>query len=391
MSAVINPTSKAGVAPRVLVVDDEPGLLELVTDVVGRGGRYHLRTAGDLASARQILENEQIDLLLVDLALPDGDGLSLLNNLYRRQPNASAVVITGNPSVSRTITAMRAGAVDILPKPFTADHLLERINIALAGQEEVIRGKTRMARLRGAVKKLNSSRHNISKKVDLLCNDLVAAYGELSRQIDSVRTQESFRKLLAQATDLEQLLCHAMDWILRHVGYCNVAVWLASEQGSFELGAYMKYTIPGEQALTDAMRNGLVPLIAKEGQVHLFGPEVNENLTPLESKMLAGQEIVGVNCTYLGESLAAIAMFRDEKSPFTDEDIAMIRAISPIFAVTLAGIVRASQGDHGTEGNEGSEGGEDNGPLMDDDRDREKGKGKIDSADWWKRGEPPPF
>lgn len=389
MPAATKPTSRTTGAPRVLVVDDEPSLIELISDVVGKGGRFQLRTATDLASARNILENEEIDLLLVDLALPDGDGLSLLNSLYRRQPNAAALVITGNPSVSRTITAMRAGVVDIVPKPFTADQLLERMNIALQGQEELVRGKTRMARLRGAVKKLNSTRHHISKKVDLLCNDLVAAYGELSRQIDAIRMQESFRKLLGQADDLEQLLCHAMDWILRQAGYCNVGVWLASEQGNFELGAYMKYTIPGEQALTDAMRNGVVPLIVKEGHVHLFGPELSENLTPLETKMLAGQEILGVNCTYLGESLAVFAMFRDDKSPFTDEDVAMLRAISPIFAVTLAGIVRKTQGGDALEG---SEGGEDGGPLMDEDRDnREKGKGKTDSADWWKRGEPPPF
>jgi hypothetical protein len=54
----------------------------------------------------------------------------------------------------------------------------------------------------------------VSKKVDLLCNDLVAAYGELSRKLDGVRTQESFRKLVDRRKDLAQLLCHAMDWIL---------------------------------------------------------------------------------------------------------------------------------------------------------------------------------
>src|SRR5262249_22515767 len=151
-----------------------------------------------------------------------------------------------------------------------------------------------------AFKKLNTTRHTISKKVDLLCNDLVAAYGELSRQFDAVRMQESFRRLLEQADNLEQLLCHAMDWILRHAGYCNVAIWLAAEDTQFELGAYMKYTIPGEQPLTDAMRMGLLPLVVRQGMVHLVGQEITEQLSSAECKLLAGQEVLACNCTYLG-------------------------------------------------------------------------------------------
>jgi len=384
MSPATNPPACATrAAPRVLVVDDEPGLLELVTDVVGRAGNCQLLTAGDLRQAEKILASEEIDLLLTDVYLPDGNGMSLLSQLHDRHPRASAVVITGSPSVTGTISAFRAGVADFLLKPFSADLLLERINTALDRQANAQRGEMRMARLRGVVKKLNLSRHTISKKVDLLCNDLVAAYGELSRQVDTVRMQEGFRRLLGGASDLEQLLCHAMDWILRHAGYCNVAVWLAAEDQQFELGAYMKYTIPGEPELTSAMRLGLVPMVNREGSIHLFGSEVRDQLTPAEYKLLAGQEILGINCTYLGESLAAVVMFRDEKAPFTDEDVAMIRAISPIFAVALANMVRRSQ-DPDEQRDEGS--------LLDDDGPDEKKKsGPKPDADWWKRGEPPPF
>lgn len=381
MSPVIHAdASKTRALPRVLVVDDEPGLLELVRDVVGRDGQCRVLTAGTIAAANTILANEKIDLLLADLHLPDGDGMNLLPRLNELQPNAAAVIITGDPSVHRAVHAMRAGVVDFLPKPFSADQLRERIVHALQQQAKVLRNQTRMIRLRGAVKKLNSTRHTISRKVDLLCNDLVSAYSELSRQFDVVRMQESFRKLLGGATDLEQMLCHAMDWILRQAGYCNVAVWLASEEKDFELGAYMKYTISGEPELTEAMRAGLLPLITREGSVHLFGNDARDQLTPVEYTMLAGQEIVGCNCTYLGESLAALVLFRDEKSPFTDENVAMIRAISPIFAVALANIVRRAQEDAD----------EDDSALLDDE-DQSRPRDKKHDADWWKRGEDPPF
>jgi len=204
--------------------------------------------------------------------------------------------------------------------------------------------------------------------------------------------QESFRKLLSGAEDLEQMLCHAMDWILRHAGYCNVAVWLAAEEAQFELGAYMKYTIPGEQELTDAMRVGLVPLINREGSVHLFGPELRDALTSAEYAVLGGQEVLGCNCTYLGESLATVVLFRDEKSPFTEEDEAMLRAISPIFAVCLANIVRRSQDSDSVDGYD--ETFNSDGTVIDDNDQQKhppKDKDRKNDADWWKRGEPPPF
>ena len=394
MSPVMNTSTKARVRPtRVLVVDDEPGLIELVNDVVGRSSNCRLFTALNLAQAQRILESEKIDLLLVDLHLPDGDGMSLIPRLQEKQPHAAAVIITGNASINGTINAFRAGVVDFLPKPFTADHLLDRVRKAIDRQAIIAKKESRLIRLRGAVKKLNVTRHTISKKVDLLCNDLVTAYGELSRQLDTVRLQESFRKLLSGAEDLEQMLCHAMDWILRHAGYCNVAVWLAAEEAQFELGAYMKYTIPGEQELTDAMRVGLVPLINREGSVHLFGQELRDALTSAEYAMLGGQEVLGCNCTYLGESLASVILFRDEKSPFTEEDEAMLRAISPIFAVCLANIVRRSQGTDGEEGYEDTFNSD--GSVLDDKDQQQqhppKDKERKNDADWWKRGEPPPF
>jgi hypothetical protein len=232
--------------------------------------------------------------------------------------------------------------------------------------------------LRDAVRRLNLSRRTVSKKVDLLCNDLVSAYGELAKQFDAVRHQEAFRKLLNDAKDLEQMLCHAMDWLLRHAGYCNVAVWLASESDGFQLGAYMKYTIPGEAPLTDSMRNGIVPMTVRDSLVHLSATQADKQLTSAELDHLAGQTLLSTNCAYLGESLAVLVMFRDDKSPFTDEDVVMLKSISSVFATALAAIVR------------GNDSTEDGGGLLEEDDENRKGKNN-DSADWWKRGEAPPF
>jgi hypothetical protein len=277
------------------------------------------------------------------------------------------------------ITAIREGAIDFLPKPFSADALVARVNKALEHQAAAAKVQRRLDRLRDAVKRLNVARRLVSKKVDLLCNDLIGAYGELSKQLDTVRTQEGFRKLLAEAKDLEQMLCHAMDWLLRQLGYSNVAIWLAGDDTDYQLGAYMKYTIPGEPALTEAMKTGLLAQVNREGFLHLSADEAREKLTAKERGILEGQTVLGVTCTYLGEVLAAIVMFRDGQTPFTDDDAEALKAISPIFATSLAGMVR-------------DEDGEDDSSLLDgDDEPKKKKKDKSSDADWWKRGEDPPF
>jgi FixJ family two-component response regulator len=378
--------------PRLLVVDDESTLIELVGDAVERNLECKLATATTVTEARKILASQPVDLLVVDLNLPDGSGAELLTELRRKYPLAGAIVITGTPSYERAVSALREGAVDFLAKPFRIDDFLHRVRTALHRQNIVAKNETRIDRLRDAVRRLNEARKVVAKKVDLLCNDLINAYGDLSRQLDTVRISESFRGAIHSADDLEQMLCHAMDWLLRQIGYANVAIWLAAEPG-FQLGAYMKYTIPGETALIESMRRNLLPLVLRDGLVHLSAAEVPTKLSDEETLYLRGQTVLASHCTYLGESLAQIILFRDGDKPFSGADIATLRTIGPIFAVTLATMVRQGPNEEDEEGNDNPfyDGG---GSIAEDDdggQPKKPRKPRKDDGDWWKRGEEPPF
>ena len=383
MAPVSQSKPEAAQRPRVLVVDDEPELVELIEESVRRSVDCRIVVADSIQAARRILASSPIQVLVTDIHLPDGDGISLLPALREYQPHASAIVITGSPSLDGAISALRGGAIDFVPKPFAAEHLVERVRRAIEQHAKQTKRDKRFDRLREAVRRLNESRKLISKKVDLLCNDLVSAYGELSKQLDGVRTQEGFRKFVEKSKDLEQLLCHSMDWLLRQIGYCNVAVFLASDDGVFQLGAYMKYTVPGEAMLTDALKRVVIPMAAKDAFVRIKGDDLADRLTPQELAFVKGQELLAVNCTYLGESLATLVFFRDAKDAFSDDDSSLLQQISPIFAVELATVVR-------------------DGPLSDtpfydgeggaaEEPDKPPKKAKKDPADWWKTGEEPPF
>src|SRR5438045_687380 len=131
MPAVSSNKSLSKFRPRMLVVDDEPGMLDLFRDLVAKAVNCHPIFASSISDAKAVMAQQGVDLLVADVNLPDGDGISLLEELSRRHPMAAAVMMSGDLSVDRTISAMRGGAMDFLPKPFSPDQMAERIRKAL--------------------------------------------------------------------------------------------------------------------------------------------------------------------------------------------------------------------------------------------------------------------
>ena len=98
--------------PCVLVVDDEPEVLKLFSDIVGKQNNCTILRAPDLKQAKLLMDKHPVHLLVADISLPDGDGLELLPRLQEKHPTATAMIITGRPDVHNSISAIRAGAVD---------------------------------------------------------------------------------------------------------------------------------------------------------------------------------------------------------------------------------------------------------------------------------------
>jgi DNA-binding NtrC family response regulator len=113
----------------MLLVEDTPSLAMLYSAVLTRAG-YRVEQAATLAAARRFCARTPPRLMLLDLQLPDGDGLELLESLTRAR--CRVIVITANGSINRAVQAMRAGAFDFLVKPFDETRLLSAVANALA-------------------------------------------------------------------------------------------------------------------------------------------------------------------------------------------------------------------------------------------------------------------
>jgi two-component system, NtrC family, response regulator PilR len=116
--------------PVVLVVDDEPDLLELVSLTLSRMN-MKTRTAGDLAGARKLLKAERFDLCLTDMRLPDGDGLDLVGWIQENRAALPVAVITAHGNVEAAVRALKLGAFDFVSKPLDLGVLRKLVGSAI--------------------------------------------------------------------------------------------------------------------------------------------------------------------------------------------------------------------------------------------------------------------
>ena len=110
----------------VLVVDDEADIRSLLTDLLKEEG-YQVRTADSAAKALAEIAKREPDLVMMDVKLPDQDGIALLKQLKQAHSELEVIVMTAFGGSSSAIKSMEHGAYDYVTKPFELDDLVARV------------------------------------------------------------------------------------------------------------------------------------------------------------------------------------------------------------------------------------------------------------------------
>jgi two-component system response regulator PilR (NtrC family) len=119
----MEPAAEITSGGRILVVDDEVVVADVLRGLLRREG-HRVEVASDAASARNLLESQPAwDAVLLDVMLPDADGLQVLRWVREREPALAVVMITAFGSVENAVAAMKAGAFHYLTKPFKNDEV----------------------------------------------------------------------------------------------------------------------------------------------------------------------------------------------------------------------------------------------------------------------------
>jgi len=336
----------AGSAPqqpaRVLVVIEDAGLRQSVVDAL-RDGSVTVDPVASAQEAAGAIAGAAYDAALIQLRLADARGLDVLRALTQEQPAARAVMIGPEPELRDAVEAMRLGAVDLLSAAAPETEILASVLTAIErGRSERQRDR-RVERLQRLCRVLNTAREDVARHVESLCDDLATAYRDLSDQITHSSLAAEFTAAIEHELDIESLLRAGLEFMLSRTGPTNAAVFLPSNHADFSLGAFVNYDCPKDsvEMLFDHLADVLAPKFQDALDVERI--DCSDDLETWigdDANWLAESTAIVFACRHEQETLAVVAFFREQGSPFPDPLLDDLRILRSIFAEQLAKVVR---------------------------------------------------
>jgi two-component system OmpR family response regulator len=125
----------AGAGARILMVDDDPGIRDVVSDFLGRHG-YKVETAADASEMDRVLERGPVDLIVLDIMMPGEDGLAVCRRLTTTENPPPIIMLSAMGEDTDRIVGLELGADDYLAKPCNPRELLARVRAVLRRSEQ---------------------------------------------------------------------------------------------------------------------------------------------------------------------------------------------------------------------------------------------------------------
>lgn len=227
-----------GAPLRVLVVDDESALADLLSMALRYEG-WEVRTTGDGAEAVRITRELRPDAVVMDLALPDMDGLTALGRLRRELPDVPVLFLTAKEAVGQRIAGLTAGGDDYVTKPF--------------GLEEVV------ARLRGLLRR---------SRVAATHGESLLTVGDLSLDEDSHEVWRAGQEIHLTATEFELL-----RYLMRNPRRVLSKAQILDRVWSYDFGGRVNVVELYISYLRRKIDNGRSPMIhTRRGAGYLIRP-----------------------------------------------------------------------------------------------------------------------
>lgn len=137
---------------KILIVDDEEIITDSLSNFLSSKG-YYIKTADSILRAKNALESENFDLILLDLKLPDGQGIELLDFIANEKDKPLVIMMTAYGTIGDAVKAIKKGAYDFIQKPFRTKDIEIIIKLALE--------TTRLERELRQVQKINAEKYGI--------------------------------------------------------------------------------------------------------------------------------------------------------------------------------------------------------------------------------------
>jgi DNA-binding NtrC family response regulator len=170
---------------KILVIDDEPVVLKSCDRILSEEG-YEIQTVQTGAEGLQRLAGDKFDIVLTDLMMPEISGMEILKRIMASYPDIITVMMTGYSTVQTAVEAMKLGACDYIPKPFTPEELIESVENALEKKKqdhELIYPRVKALEFRDGLHNLLGKSEKMQEVYQLIkkvapTNAMVLIYGE---------------------------------------------------------------------------------------------------------------------------------------------------------------------------------------------------------------------
>ena len=319
----------------VLVVDADP----TTGDLVRRGGGTRVgqvRVVETVDQAALEMRTHPADVVMVNVQINDNGGIELLRKLHRKYPQCEAIAMSRTKRSELCVDALRAGAADILVGPVTVEDVKTAFANVAERQTGLARLQNRNLRLREVCKRLSKARQEISKQVDLLCNDLVRAYQEMAQQLNHTQVTTEYSMMLQDELEVEGVLRKTMEWVLKKLGPINAAVYLPDGERNFALGAYLNLDTEADAKLIEQIGRTVVREVECSGQAVTI--ETNEQLRGHfgnDAGLMEGRTWYASSCVAKRESLAVLVIFRRQGDPLDAALRQLVEAVCPLLAAKI--------------------------------------------------------
>lgn len=180
----------------IVVVDDDPAILELVTLLLNRRG-YRVTTAKDAYDALNLVATERPELVVMDYMLPDRDGLTTLRTMREQFPDTYVIMFSGQGSEEIVVELMKAGAAEYLLKPFNNRTLLERVE-----------GVLRLREIEHANRALQTERERLLLEIESWNRELQERVREKTEALQRAQTEIAQTEKLAALGYLSAGMAH---------------------------------------------------------------------------------------------------------------------------------------------------------------------------------------
>ena len=226
---------------RILVVDDEEPIREIVASMLGAAG-YLCKQAGSGMEALSVLNSgEEFELMLSDLMMADLDGIGLLERTKEKFPDMPVVMVTAVHDISVALAAIRNGAYDYLLKPFEREQLLNTVSRALENRRLKVENRTYQTNLESLVKarteQLQATVRELERSYDITLEALGDALDLKDRETEGhSRRVTLFTIAIAQAMGLprEQITIIARGAFLHDIGKMAIPDNILNKPGKLE-------------------------------------------------------------------------------------------------------------------------------------------------------------